>query len=87
MEHAGNCKEIFATLSEYLDLELPPEACRELEQHLAGCPPCIEFVNSLRKTVELCHEYEPREIPGPVGQSAREELMAAWHRMLAARKL
>ena len=82
----GNCKEVFAMLSEYLDLELPPEECREIEEHLAGCPPCIEFANSLRKTVELCRGYEPRELPGPAGDRAREELLAAYHRMLSARR-
>ena len=32
-EHShGDCKEIFASLSAYLDMELPPDACREIEQ-------------------------------------------------------
>lgn len=81
-----DCKEIFATLSEYLDMELPPDACRELEEHLSGCPPCIEFADSLRKTVALCHEYQPSEMPGPISQAARQRLQEAWQRMLAARK-
>jgi anti-sigma factor RsiW len=83
--HPENCKEVFATLSEYLDLELPPDACREVEQHLEGCPPCIEFAQSLRKTIDLCHQYEPSELPAPLSQKAREDLQAAWKRMLAAR--
>ena len=80
-----DCKEIFAMLSEYLDLELPPEACREIEAHLAGCPPCIEFAESLRKTVALCREYQAGEMPGPIGQAARERMQQAWQRALAAR--
>jgi len=77
------CKQIFATLSEYLDLELPPAACRELEAHLAGCPPCVEFAESLRKTVALCHEYQAGEMPGPISQAARARLQEAWQRALA----
>ncbi len=84
-KHAENCKEIFAMLSEYLDLELPPDACQEIEKHLAGCPPCIEFANSLRKTVEICHEYRAGEEPSPIKESAKQELMAAYRKMLAAR--
>ena len=40
------CKQIFALLSEYLDLELPPEACSEIELHMTDCAPCIEFSES-----------------------------------------
>lgn len=80
-----NCKEVFATLSQYLDLELPPDACREVERHLEDCPPCIEFAESLRKTIELCHAYEPAAMPAPLSEKAREELQAAWRRMLDAR--
>lgn len=85
-EHShGDCKEMFAKLSAYLDMELPPDACREIEQHMAGCPPCIEFAESLRKTVQLCHGYEPGEMPGPLEESARRELRDAWQRMLDER--
>jgi len=73
-------------LSEYLDLELPPEACQHIEQHLAGCSPCVEFVESLRKTVALCRGYEPAAMPAPLSAEAREELEAAWRKMLAARR-
>ena len=44
------CKEIFAQLSAYLDLEIPPDACRQMEEHFKDCPPCIEFVESLPMT-------------------------------------
>jgi hypothetical protein len=85
-EHTDNCKEIFALLSDYLNLELPPDACKEIETHLAGCPPCIEFTESLRKTVELCRHYRPAQLPEPLGKRAREELLDAYQKMLAARR-
>jgi len=81
-----DCKEIFASLSEYLDLELPPDACKEIEAHLAGCPPCIEFVESLRKTVQLCRQYRPAELPGPLGAQARQQLLEAYRKARAARQ-
>ncbi|MGB6947225.1 MAG: zf-HC2 domain-containing protein [Bryobacteraceae bacterium] len=83
--HSEKCKEVFALLSDYLNLELPPEACAEIEGHLGGCAPCIEFAESLRKTVELCRRYRPAELPEPLGTEARDRLMQAYRKMLAAR--
>ncbi len=85
-ERSAKCKEVFALLSEYLNVELPTEACQDIETHLAGCAPCEEFAQSMRKTVDLCRSYTPAELPGPLGESAKAELLAAWQRMLEARK-
>ena len=85
-EPTGKCKEIFSLVSEYLDLELPPDACQEIETHLAGCPPCIEFAESLRKTVELCRGYRPTELPAQIGAKARDQLLRAYQRMLTTRR-
>ncbi len=84
-QHSDRCEKIFALLSDYLNLELPPDACQAIEAHLASCPPCVEFAESLRKTVELCRRYRPAELPPPLGERAREELMQAYHKMLAAK--
>ena len=84
--HPENCKDIFAELSAYLDADLPPDACNEIEEHLSGCPPCIEFVNSLRRTVELCREFKQGALPVPLGEDARERLLTAYQRMIASRK-
>jgi len=84
-ERTEKCREVFSLLSEYLNLELPPGSCQEIETHLAGCPPCIEFAESLRKTVELCRAYRPRELPEPLETKARQQLLDAYQRMLRAR--
>ena len=82
-EDINTCKDVFAALSEYLDLELPPDACEKIEQHLATCSPCIDFVDSLRKTVEMCRRFQPSQLPEPIGKQAREQLMAAYRKTLA----
>lgn len=84
-EHNAKCREVFALLSQYLDLELPPETCQQIEAHIAGCDPCVEFTESLRKTVELCRKYEPADLPAPLGEVAKERLMAAYRQMLSSR--
>ena len=85
-ERTEKCKETFSLLSDYLNLELPPDACQEIKTHLAGCPPCIEFAESLRKTVELCRSYRPTELPEPIGNQARAQLLDAYQKMLRARQ-
>jgi anti-sigma factor RsiW len=84
-QHNERCKEVFALLSDYLNLELPAEACQEIEAHIAGCAPCVEFAESLRKTVDLCRKYEPSEPPQPLGDEAKTQLLDAYQKMLAAR--
>lgn len=52
-EHGAGCHELAARLSEYLDRELDPAVCAEIERHLGDCPPCRDFLESLRRTVGL----------------------------------
>ncbi|MBZ5675685.1 MAG: zf-HC2 domain-containing protein [Acidobacteriia bacterium] len=85
-QHNDQCKEVFAMLSDYLNLELPPETCDEIEAHIAGCRPCVEFAESLRKTVDLCRKYQPKELPAPLGEEAKAQLREAYRKMLAARR-
>jgi anti-sigma factor RsiW len=71
---------MFAQLSEYLDSELTPEMCDEFESHLTGCAPCIEFIDTLKRTIELCRHYRPTELPSPIAEAARQQLREAWRR-------
>jgi anti-sigma factor (TIGR02949 family) len=81
-KHKDNCKEVFALLSEYLDAELSPESCEEIKQHLGGCPPCIEFLESLKRTVSLCHCCEEPVQPPPLSPADRGKLMAAYRKSM-----
>ncbi|MCL5744300.1 MAG: zf-HC2 domain-containing protein [Acidobacteria bacterium] len=84
--HGEDCRELFAHLSEYLDEELTPEARREMEEHLCGCQPCAEFLGSLRRTIDLCRECEPGGLPQPLSREAKQQLLAAFQRMLTTRR-
>jgi anti-sigma factor (TIGR02949 family) len=81
----SNCKELFAALSQYLDAELTPTDCEAIEEHIAGCPPCVEFVNSLKKTVELCRSAEGTAEPPPLSEEVRQSLLAAYQRSMDER--
>lgn len=82
---AMDCRELFSLLSEYLDEELPPEACEQIRDHIQGCAPCVEFVNSLKRSIELVHGFQAGEHPAPLPPPARDELKAAYRKMLLAR--
>jgi anti-sigma factor RsiW len=80
------CDDVFAKLSEYLDGQLPESACAELEKHLQGCPPCIEFLASLRRSVELCRQYGGECRPSEPAPEQVTQLRQAYHAMLARRR-
>lgn len=73
-----DCKQLFALLSQYIDAELRPADCSELERHLQGCAPCVAFLNTLRKTAELCRQYKAADSPRPLEEEARRQLWAAY---------
>ena len=54
-----NCQELLGSLSLYIDGDLNPELCRELEQHLAGCNDCRVVLSTTKRTIDLVHS--PRE--------------------------
>ena len=83
----SECKDVFARLSEYLDQDLPADLCERIERHIAGCPPCVEFVDTLKKSVEACRDFRVEEEPPPLSDAQREELRQAYDRMRSSLKL
>ncbi len=82
----SECKEIFSLLSQYLDEELPDDMCQEIDTHISDCPPCVKFVESLRKSVDLCKSYKELDTPGPLPAQARGELFSAYQQAIAVRR-
>lgn len=66
-----NCRELLGSLSAYIDGDLSPELCLELERHLAGCDDCRVVLNTTRRTIDLVHT--PLEKPG-LPEDVRERL-------------
>ena len=82
----SDCGRVFALLSEYLDRELAPATCQELEEHLRGCPQCIQFVQSLKRSVQLCHDYGDCRTAPPVAPEVMAGFRRAYEKMLAKRR-
>ena len=57
------CIKMFARLSEYIDNELDEITCRDIETHMAGCPPCQACLATLKRTVALCNNMENKPVP------------------------
>ncbi len=66
---AATCQEIKQQLSDYLDGDLDPALCAELEHHLRGCDNCRVMVDTLNKTILLYREYG--RAPAPAGAHER----------------
>ena len=78
-----HCREIFASLSDYID-GLTVEARRhEMEKHLSDCKPCVAFLDSLKSAVELCRTYEP-SCDTARADDLRKELLAKYQAAVAA---
>lgn len=45
------CEQLIAVLGDYLARELPASQAGILEQHLARCASCVEYVATYRETI------------------------------------
>lgn len=53
--HDISCQELLASIGDYVEGDLSPEACQEIERHIAGCENCRVVVDTLNKTITLYH--------------------------------
>jgi RNA polymerase sigma-70 factor (ECF subfamily) len=52
------CRELFASLSEYLDGRVEPRTCEEMREHIEACPACVAFLRDLRHAIDRCRSLE-----------------------------
>jgi hypothetical protein len=60
-----------AQLSDYLDDALGESTRRRIDGHLAGCPPCAVYLDTLRVTVRGVHQLQRPAAKAPRGAAAR----------------
>lgn len=78
----ANCKRLFLELSDYLDGQLDPSLCSELERHLSGCEACKTFLASLEYTVSLLRRHETPALSAEAAKQKRFALMAEFRRAM-----
>jgi anti-sigma factor RsiW len=79
------CLEVFERLSEYLDGELSPADCAQIEEHIQDCEPCVAFLESLKTSIRAVREFHPHEPVRELPAEVREKLQAAWKAALQRR--
>ncbi|MGH7363070.1 MAG: anti-sigma factor family protein [Candidatus Methylomirabilales bacterium] len=63
-----SCKELVDLMADYLEGQLDPDVARDLDRHLADCPPCLSFLKTYRATTRLIREVACEEIPPELGE-------------------
>lgn len=66
MDQYVTCRECAQLLHDYLDSHLNPEIAQRLEEHLAECPPCVQFLNTYRSCSKMIHNLRDREVEIPL---------------------
>jgi anti-sigma factor (TIGR02949 family) len=59
----ANCRTTIDLLSAFVDDALSAEEEQALRAHLAGCPRCLEFLESYRATRRVLREVTDVEVP------------------------
>lgn len=52
------CKSVYKHICENLDIDINSAKCRAIKKHLASCPDCSAYLDSLKKTI-LLYKHEP----------------------------
>lgn len=72
-KHNLSCQIILDNLSDYLDGELEPELCADIEKHISTCQDCKVVINTLKKTIQL---YQVRDRDEALPPEMRRQLYA-----------
>lgn len=78
------CQEMVALITDYLERAMPPADRMRFEEHLAICDGCTNFLQEIRRTVELTGALREEQIPVDM----KQKLLAVfrdWNRKRSAR--
>lgn len=70
------CRRAVELMTEYLEGALPRRQRARLEQHLAGCAHCSEYLSQIRATIAAAGHVEPDDL----SPEARDELIELYRR-------
>lgn len=68
------CRRAVELVTDYLEGTLSERDRRRLEEHLAGCPNCSEYLAQMRKTIETMGRVAPESLD----PAARDDLVALY---------
>jgi len=68
---ALTCQEVVELVTEYLENALLPEMRKQLEEHVADCPGCTNYIEQVRLTVGMLHQLAQE----PAFPATKQELL------------
>ncbi len=69
------CGGMAKFLSDYLDHELDPKFCRDIDRHQKTCQPCRRFILSLKTTIQTLHREPKARLTNKVRANLRKKLL------------
>ena len=73
------CDNLLKMLNDYVDGDIDPGICADLEEHLEHCDPCSVVVDNIRNTIKLCQDEEViYEIPLRFREELHDSLRRKW---------
>ena len=72
------CDDLLKLLSDYVDGEVDPAICKELEKHLSDCDPCRVVVDNITQTVRLYRGEQEYELPMTFRKRLHASLRDKW---------
>jgi anti-sigma factor RsiW len=73
------CQSGVELLMDYLEGVLPPDLRAAVERHVSGCPRCVAFVESYRRTPGILRNATAVRLPPDLALRLHE-LLRAWRR-------
>jgi len=69
------CRQAVALMTDYLENHLSTRDRARLEQHLAGCPHCTEYLVQIRATIDAAGQVAPDDL----APEALDDLVDLFH--------
>ncbi len=71
MKDFYKCQECVDLLTDYLEGNLDREIQKKLDDHLAGCAPCINFVKTFRRSADMTRLLREQQVAVPLDVQQR----------------
>ena len=63
MEDDLSCREVVELVTEYLENTLLPEMRKHLEEHVAECPGCENYIEQIQLTMSMLRQIAHPPVP------------------------
>ena len=57
------CEKVYLHICDHLDEDINSARCQQIRQHLAECPNCSAYLDSLKKTIKLYRALPTPPVP------------------------